>query len=330
MAKRMIPRALHQMRDKEWIYQNSNGNMVGCLVFSTGITTTGTHWSVEGRVEAVLYRALGRRLQDIELFRLRHDDGDMEDVTFSVFNEKRNAYVNKDPEPLPPVPRSHRFGVGWESYWQNYESQNNGVCRLHFAYNKNNLGGEINIQNGLADISICHSLLRNGERAQPNDAFVLFVSSNKDTGIGYRGVIRDVVILEQKRALPIHHNRDGRNTSIYQTDGVNYYHRNANCRYHLDECNMSRDSSGIVWQSGCYAHLTPFRAVHWDTLEMPSFLKRAAVNAPISKPAITVSRKIVRSLIEQMWSWEFRDLSRNITRQEQEAGCRQSDHYNEV
>ena len=83
MAKRMIPRALHQMRDKEWIYQNSNGNMVGCLVFSTGITTTGTRWSVEGRVEAVLYRALGRRLQDIELFRLRHDDGDMEVSAYS-------------------------------------------------------------------------------------------------------------------------------------------------------------------------------------------------------------------------------------------------------
>ena len=83
MAKRMIPRALHQLRDQEWIYQNSNGNMVGCLVISTGITTTGTRWSVEGRVEAVLYRTLGRRLQDIELFRLRHDDGDMEVSAYS-------------------------------------------------------------------------------------------------------------------------------------------------------------------------------------------------------------------------------------------------------
>ena len=66
----------------EWTYRNENGNMVGCLVLSTGISKNGTPWAVDGRLEAVLYRGLGRRLQDIELCRLRHEDGDIEVIAY--------------------------------------------------------------------------------------------------------------------------------------------------------------------------------------------------------------------------------------------------------
>lgn len=52
------------------------------------------------------------------------------------------------------------------------------------AYNKNNLGGEINVEHGVVDISICLSFMRNGQsdRASPGDVLILLVSSSVSAG----------------------------------------------------------------------------------------------------------------------------------------------------
>ena len=81
---------------------------------------------------------------------------------------------------LLPVPRGERDKQGWDTFWANYIKGNSGLCHVHVAYSKVPLGAEINIEHGIADISLCLSLVRNSksERAVAGDLVILLVSSN--------------------------------------------------------------------------------------------------------------------------------------------------------
>ena len=131
-----------------------------------------------------------------------------------------------------------------------------------------------------------------------------------------------MVLLEQKGSVADHHNYAARRTSIYHVVGKSFFHREQACRYHLDATNMSRDSSGIVWYSGCYAHVTPFNGIHASHLnvKMPDPLRIALeVKHPIAKSRFVIQRTLARDLMLNFREFEeTRKTNRNLPVEELE------------
>ena len=66
----------------------------------------------------------------------------------------------------------------WGRVWKSYEQKE--TASLHIACDKNGLQSGVNVENGVACIAVCHSLVRNafGCRAERGDVLVVTNSSN--------------------------------------------------------------------------------------------------------------------------------------------------------
>lgn len=74
---------------------------------------------------------------------------------------------------------------------------------------------------------------------------------------------------------------------------------------------MRRDSSGVVWYSGCYGQVAPFNGIHCDELglKLPEPLQHAlSSNHPIAKSSLPIQRSLVRALIEKFRTYEKNDV----------------------
>lgn len=315
--KKKIPKCPEHLKEDGYIYTDDGNQLLGSLVLTKGKNRAGRSWQTIARVEAY---CLKEKSNDILWYRLRHIDGDREDWDPAAVEAKRRDYLTtRIAVPVLPTPRhAHDRNSDWDLFYSALEKKE--YTNVHFAYSKNDLQAATNVERGVLCIALCHSLVRNasGVRAKEGDVLVTFVSSSVEHGIRYRGVVKCIAVLEQKGDLAHHHNILGRNTSIFQVVGDEWFHRTDGAMYHIDDANMERDKKGVAWYSGCYAQVPSFRGIQATRLPFPENTKDAIMNHPIAKPKIKVPTTAIRPLIEAFRAYEKTNAT-NLTIEELEA-----------